>query len=276
MTLPARLPWYKMTVYPGMIGAMIDVDRKRLLGQFVRAHRERLPAPAAGRRRTPGVRREELADRAGISATWLTWIEQGRDVQASADALRRLAEALDLTAAERAYLFDLAGRRDPRGPDPAPAEAPPPSLAETVAALGVPAYGLDRLWNATTWNAAAERLFPTWLGQGRQRNLLRYVFLDPAAKALIPDWDERARRLLAEFRIDYGRGLGDPRLRDLAEALRAESPAFAPAWEDQAVLAREGGERRFDHPLDGALRFRQHTFVPADRPDHKLVVLTPA
>src|ERR1700734_1838418 len=96
--------------------------QRRLLGQFVRAHRERIPPDSpAGRRRTPGLRREELAARAGIGATWCAWIEQGREVNASPQALGRLAAALCLTRAERAYLFELAGRRDP--------EAPPPDLA---------------------------------------------------------------------------------------------------------------------------------------------------
>src|SRR5215469_6533703 len=93
---------------------MTNPDQKRLLGAFVRAHRERLaPEGAATRRRTPGLRREELASRAGISATWLTWIEQGRNVKASPRALDRLAKALLLSRAERSYLFELSGLRDP-------------------------------------------------------------------------------------------------------------------------------------------------------------------
>src|SRR3984885_4659125 len=105
---------------------MLDPDQRRLLGEFVRAHRERLaPEAPAGRRRTPGLRREELAAKAGMSATWCAWIEQGREVQASPHALARLARALDLSRAERAYLFELSGRRDPdiEASDPTP-EAP--------------------------------------------------------------------------------------------------------------------------------------------------------
>ncbi len=255
---------------------MDPLDQRRLLGEFVRAHRERLsPEPGAGRRRTPGLRREELAARAGISATWCAWIEQGRQVQASPQALSRLAQALDLSQAERAYLFDLAGRRDPDAA-PLPAADAPASLAAVVEALDLPAYGLDRLWNACCWNAAAARLFEGWLGEGRQRNLLRYVLLDPTARDLIPHWQERARRVLAEFRADYSRNLNDPRVRALVDGLRRDSELFATAWDDQAVMGREGGARAFDHPLDGPLRFEQHTFAPADRPDYKLVVLTPA
>src|SRR5277367_7017123 len=105
---------------------MLDSDQRRLLGEFVRAHRERVrPTPATGRRRTSGLRREELAARAGISVTWCTWIEQGRPVQASPEALGRIAHALTLTRAERAYLFELAGRLDPDGRAGSSVDAPP-------------------------------------------------------------------------------------------------------------------------------------------------------
>ena len=256
---------------------MTDAERQALLGAFVRAHRERTaPDPRPGRRRTPGLRREELAARAGISATWYAWIEQGRDVRVSPYALGRLAEALQLSRAERAYLFELAGRRDP---DAAQAQAipdAPASLVALVEALPHPAYGLDRAWDACCWNAAAARLFRGWLDGSRERNLLRYFFLDPSARALLPDWTERARRLLAEFRADFSRSLNDPRLGELIAGLCRDSPLFAEAWEAQDVLDREGGARTFRHPEDGDLCFLQHTLTPAERADYKLVVLQPA
>jgi len=252
-----------------------SAEQRRLLGAFLRTHRERLAPqaaglPAGGRRRTPGLRREEAAQLAGVSATWLTWLEQGREASASPEALARLAAALQLTRAERAYLFELAGRRDPAAPAVA-AEAPP-GLAEAVARFEGPAYGLDRCWNAVCWNPAAERLFDGWLG-GPERNLLRYLFRDPSARRLIVDWPDRARRVIAEFRADFSRSLADPQMRGLLEGLRGEDREFAAMWEEQAVLAREGGVRRFEHPRDGPLAFEQFTFQPADRPDCKLVLL---
>ncbi len=255
---------------------MTTDEQRRLLGEFIRAHRERMPPEgSSGRRRTPGLRREELAVRAGIGTTWCAWLEQGREVNASPEALARLAVALALTRAERAYLFELAGRRDPDAPVPDPAADAPASLLAMVEAVGHPAYGLDRMWNACCWNGPAAHLFAGWLGEGRQRNLLRYVFDDPSARALIPDWQDRALRILAEFRADYGRSLNDPRARALVDQLRRESPLFAEAWDAQAVAGREGGLRRFNHPQDGDLAFHQHTFTPTDRPDYKLVVLAP-
>lgn len=255
---------------------MTTDDHRKLLGAFVRAHRERLrPEAAVGRRRTPGLRREELAARAGISVTWCTWIEQGRHVKASPQALARLSRALMLSRAERAYLFELAGARDPDGPVPATAADAPPSIVAAVAAVKHPAYGLDRLWNACSWNGAAARLFRGWLTEGCQRNLLAFVFLDPAARDLIPNWKDRALRLLAEFRGDYGHSFTDPRARDLVEGLRQQSALFRQAWDAQIVLEREGGVRSFHHPKAGLVHFNQHTFNPSERPDFKLVILTP-
>jgi transcriptional regulator with XRE-family HTH domain len=255
---------------------VVQHDQRRQLGNFVRAHRERLrPGGLAGRRRTPGLRREELADRAGISATWCAWIEQGRDVRASPRALARLARALELTRAERAYLFELAGRRDPDAPIAGPLIEAPPSLRAVAQALPTPAYGLDPLWNACCWNDAASRLFRGWLDEAGEPNLLRFVFLRPAAQALIPDWEQRARRLLSEFRADYSRRFHDSRAHAMTDQLRRESPLFAEAWNEQLVADREGGWREFLDAAGTVLAFEQHTFSPAERPDYKLVVLSP-
>src|SRR5262249_20682563 len=155
---------------------------------------------AAGhRRRTPGLRREEVAQLCGLSTTWYTWIEQGRDVSVSPSALARLAGVLQLDRAERAYLFELAGKRDPDHRDSDDDKIFPAALA-CVNAIAAPAYILDRNWKACSWNPLAERLFGGWLDRAGDRNLLRFIFLEPAARALICGWAERARRVAAEFR----------------------------------------------------------------------------
>jgi hypothetical protein len=180
-----------------------------------------------------------------------------------------------LTPAERAYLFELAGRIDAKGPAETAADAPPALLA-LVGAIAHPAYGLDPLWNACCWNEAAARLFCGWLDGDHQRNLLSFVFLDEAARRLIPEWEDRARRLLAEFRADYGQSFRDGRIRHFVATLRQASPFFAEAWDEQGVQHRAGGLRRFNHPQQGPLCFTQHTFSPSERPDYKLVMLVPA
>jgi transcriptional regulator with XRE-family HTH domain len=256
-------------------------DQRRQLGAFLRARREGLdparagmPATTLGRRRTPGLRREEVAVLSGISTTWYTWLEQGREIALSPPALARLADALLLTAAERAYLFELTRRRDPapRGGADAISAAAPAELEAVLAATAAPAYLLDPLWCARAWNTAARRLFAPWFDSG-EACLLRFVFLDPAARGFIRDWEDRARRLLAEFRADTARHPDNPAVRTLVAALQRESPDFARFWQEQAVLAREGGTRKFMHPADGAVEYEQVTLVPAAHAGWKVVVL---
>jgi transcriptional regulator with XRE-family HTH domain len=252
-------------------------QRQQQLADFVRAQREKLePAasglPAGGRRRTPGLRREEVAQRCGLSVTWYTWLEQGREISLSPTALARLAVALRLERAQRAYLFELAGKRDPEDDVVAIDELPAPVRA-CIKAIKAPAYVLDRTWTARAWNIGAERLFIGWLTPSGDRNLLRFIFLEPTARSLISDYDERARRVVAEFRADLGTHLDDAAIRGLIESLRAESKLFARLWGEHSVLGREGGARTFNHPTQGNLRYEQVTFNVANRPDLKLVML---
>jgi len=145
-------------------------------------------------------------------------------------------------------------------------------------ALPWPAYGLDPAWNLCCANAGAQRLFAP-LFAGEDRNLLRFVFTSPQAPRLIPDWEERAVRLLAEFRADYGHNLADPRAKAVVDQLSAQSALFHSGWDRQTVAEREGGLRRFVCPGDdgqgGERVFRQHTLRAHERADFKLVALEP-
>jgi transcriptional regulator with XRE-family HTH domain len=254
-------------------------QRQQELADFVRAQREKLdPAasglPAGGRRRTPGLRREEVAQLCGLSVTWYTWLEQGREISLSPTALARLAAALRLDRAQRAYLFELANKRDPQEGAVAVDELPAPVEA-CIKAIKAPAYVLDRTWTARAWNIAAARLFVGWLTPSGDRNLLRFIFLEPTARSLISDYEERARRVVAEFRADLGTHLDDAAIRGLVDSLRAESKLFARLWGEHSVLGREGGARTFNHPTQGDLRYEQVTFNVASRPELKLVMLIP-
>ena len=255
-------------------------DMRRELGAFLRSHRERLRADdlglraAGNRRRTPGLRREEVADLCGMSPTWLAWIEQGRDVSASPAALARLSDVLRLNRAERAYLFELARKQDPQAEAGAP-EAAPAAVGQVLAATTVPAYGLDRLWCCCGANPAGARLFAPWL-DGRDPNLLGFVFRDPAARRFIADWDDRARRLVAEFRADTSRLGDDPEVTALVAGLRRDSAAFESFWQARDVQAREGGLRRFHHAVDGAVCYEQVTLRVAGHDRFKVVMLFPA
>jgi hypothetical protein len=144
--------------------------------------------------------------------------------------------------------------------------------------LDWPAYGLDPAWTVCCANAAARRLFVGLFEAEASQppNLLRYIFTHREARRLLPDWPERCERVLAEFRRDYGRVLGDPRVAAMVEWLRDNSEAFRTGWTQQAVLAREGGLRRFQHPEDGPLAFIQHTLAEVERGDFRLVALQPS
>jgi transcriptional regulator with XRE-family HTH domain len=269
---------------------MADIDKPDMektpisaLGEFLRAVRERLAPEDFGlakgsRRRAKGLRREEVASLCGISPTWYTWIEQGRTCAISVATLADLAAGLRLSAAERAYLFQLAGRADPALPAMKNAEAAP--YAALVEGIHSPAYMLDRYWNAIAWNPSAAMLFRDWLGlplaaYEPSPNLLRYVFLHPAARELIVDWEDRAWRLAAEYRADSAASRHDPAHQALVEALQAASPVFNQAWRSQKVLAREGGSRGFTPPGEGTRYFWQYTLRMAQQSEVKLVVLHP-
>jgi transcriptional regulator with XRE-family HTH domain len=251
--------------------------RRRALGQFLRSARARVqPAdhglPVGLRRRTPGLRREEVAQLCGISVTWYTWIEQGREVSVSPRVWQRLADVLGLARAERHYLFDLAECADPRGSRD-DSVALPEGLAGCVDSIRCPAYILDRCWNVLARNDALLRVFDGWPDRTPQPNLLKYIFLDPAARDLVVDWERRASRVVAEFRADAGAHADEPEIQDLLAELQGASPLFAHWWTRQTVVDREGGVREFRHPDAGLLRFRQFTFRLAIREDCKLVML---
>jgi transcriptional regulator with XRE-family HTH domain len=279
-----------MTVQPTRM--FITAPQSRLLGDFLRARREALRPldmglPQRDRRRTPGLRREEVAQLCNISPTWYTWIEQGRTAAISPATLVALAQGLHLTHAERAYLFEIAGRVDPAPPRPAMSAAE--DLAGLVRVIRAPAYVLDRYWNAIEWNAAAAALFRDWLvaRPARRRapqasaanprpNLLRYVFLEPKARSFLIDWDDRARRLVAEFRADTPRLRDDPHRSALVEELSRASREFAAAWRSQRVLSRDGGRRSFRTGRGAVQHFEQHILRVARRADLRMTVLVPA
>ncbi|MFD0384496.1 helix-turn-helix transcriptional regulator [Streptomyces stramineus] len=203
--------------------------------------------PARPRRRTPGLRREEVAQLSGVSVTWYTWLEQARDISVSRQVLESLARALMLDAAERRHLFALAGEPLPGRP---PADGPPPALQRLVDALDPhPAYCLDVHWNLVAWNRAEAALIgdPARL-EPRARNLLRLMFTDPRLRTLVADWPGQARRLLAQFRADARQRIGDPHLERLTGELRQESPEFAAWWESHDVADFHANRRTFHHP----------------------------
>jgi transcriptional regulator with XRE-family HTH domain len=258
-----------------------DERRRGELAHFLRSRRASLKPqdvglPNGGRRRTPGLRREEVAQLAGVGATWYTWLEQGRDVRASLDVLEALARALRLDQAERTHLI-LLGRGEEPPPCKAPAERASATLRRLIENLGPnPAYILGRRWDYLAWNDAATIVLGD-LGRvpRAQRNHAWLTFTDPARRERFSDWQRGARLLVAKFRADSARHLGDPEFESLIAALRSASPEFARAWDRHEVSQSGEGRKDVRHPSAGMLSFCHAVFHPAEAGEQRLVLYTP-
>lgn len=247
------------------------------LGAFLRSRRERITPdevglPRTGRRRTPGLRREELALLAGISATWYTYLEQGRDIRTSDQVLDALAAALRLDRHERGHLFRLAGHTpaaEPEGPEPLTAEvAAVPLLLQPH-----PAYIIDGNYDVLGFNQAAGELFPGLAAAAdRPANFARWVFLEPAARDVLVDWEPEARGLLARLRTLAGRHPGDVRYTRVIDELHAGSPEARAWWPRYDVQARQGGRKRLRCPGRGAVEFSYTAFHLAEHVEQTLVI----
>ena len=269
-----------------MIGAMNEsfaiVDaRREEFGAFLRSRRERLSPAKAGlpngfRRRTPGLRREEVALLAGVGTTWYTWLEQGRDVSASPEVLSALAEALQLEPAERRHLFTLSGRTPPDIRPTGPETVEEPIRRMLASLTGQAAYVMGRRWDILAWNRAATVLFGDYAGlQGDARNVMHMLFANSAHRRLLADWALLAPTSLAMFRADSARYAGDPDFERLVAVLTEASPEFREWWPRHEVLAPVTGHKRIAHPLGGPMAFEYNAFARADNPDMRLVVYTP-
>lgn len=250
--------------------------RRHELGAFLRSRRERLSCadvglPTTGRRRTPGLRREEVALLSGISTTWLTYLEQGRRVQASRQVLEALTATLQLSPAERAHVFDLASETPPAAAVPALA----PAVRAVVDALDPqPAYVTAGDFEVLAWNDAAVQLFPaflTVLGEERP-NVARWLFCSPDAREVFPEWGPVAQDVLARLRAAAGRHPDDPRYTSLVQELRDASPQARAWWTRYDVRASTAGRKRVRHPQRGVLDLAHAAFAVADHPDLTMVV----
>ena len=260
--------------------AILDA-RRREFGAFLRSRRARLTPSSAGlpngsRRRTPGLRREEVALLAGVGATWYTWLEQGRDVRPSTEVLGALAEALRLDPTERRHLFVLADRPYPELRTAGPEEVPEPLIRMLQAMAGQPVYVLGRRWDLLAWNDAAVDAFGDF-GRldGDARNLIHLMFADPAHRARIVDWDDLAPLSLAMFRTDSAGYPGDPDFARLIGLLLEQSPEFRAWWPRQDVLRRPSTVKRIRLLSGETLSFEYMSLDVTDRPGMRVVVCTP-
>ena len=246
------------------------------LGEFLRSRRERLQPEHLGlsdprRRRTPGLRREEVASLAGISPEWYVKLEQGRSVAPSTATIDALSRALRLNEVERAHLAMLAlGKRRPAYVR----ETVPDSLRRLVQSLPNPAYITGLRWDVLAWNEAAATLLIDFSGiEIEDRNILLYVLTDPTARVLLGgNWGDEARRMVALFRATHDLWAADPAFVDLVARLRAGCEEFDAWWAAHDVGAATSGTKTFYHSTQDPLHFDYATFQANDDPRLKLAV----
>jgi transcriptional regulator with XRE-family HTH domain len=254
--------------------------RARELADLLRSRRDRLQPgdvglPPGVRRRTRGLRREEVAQLAAISSTYYTVLEQGRDVRPSRQVLDALATALRLDGAERAHIHELVHGAPLAGP-PAVAESLPPTVVALVDRLDpCPTYVTGRRWDVLAANRAARALWTDWTARPPQdRNLVWWMFTDPGAREVMVDWQAEASALLGRFRGSEARHPGDPGFGELLERLHAASPEVRQWWPRHTVTPLGSGSKRLRHPLLGELELQHVVLQLADDPEQRLVTFT--
>src|SRR5271156_4128696 len=255
--------------------------RENRLAGYLKDRRTKLDPAAFGfaaeRRRTPGLRREEVAQRANISPTWYTWLEQGRGGAPSAEVLNRISRALMLTELEREHLFLLGLGRPPearyRNND-----GVTPRLQRVLDALDPsPALIRNARYDVVAWNRAATAMLMDYGSlPPAQRNILRYIFLDPRARAAQYDWESVARFALGAFRVDAARAGAAAEAEPLVGELCRLSPEFAAMWRDNDVRSHGEGVKHIRHPVLGPIAFEYSAFAVDGRPDLSMVVYNPA
>lgn len=263
---------------------MNDEERRKALGDFLKTRRARLSPGSVGllkkgaSRRTPGLRREEVAQLAGISVTWYTWLEQGRDIKVSEQVLESVAVTLELSPHERDYVFRLARKQAPASPPPV-GQPVGPALQGVLDDLETsPAWVIvERGWDIQSWNLAAREVFGDFGAvPSKERNILRFVFTDGALRRRLVDWEAFARSILATFRASCGEYVGEPWFLRLVEDLKRGSPEFRRWWPRHDV--REAPLERvvLDHPDVGPLELDNVSFQVKSEPELRVCVYAAA
>jgi transcriptional regulator with XRE-family HTH domain len=259
---------------------MSSTAQRAQLSEFLKNARARLsPAsvglPQPGRRRTPGLRREDVAALAGLSATWYTWLEQGRDVRASDRVLESLSRTLRLSVEERDYLFSLAQHR------PAPLVAAKiddisPAVKRTLDALNVPAVIMTPRWDVVFWNRMTTIALRDYANfPPGERNLIKILLTRPESRAHAGDFEEMARRVLAKLRVDYSQAGGDPAFDALIEELNETSPIFRALWRSPEIMGHSEGVHLENHPVVGPMTFEHTSYLVEGAPTLRVVIFAP-
>ncbi|MFJ2738524.1 helix-turn-helix transcriptional regulator [Streptomyces sp. NPDC087440] len=251
--------------------------RRSEIREFLRSRRARLSPedlgmPGGGGRRTPGLRREEVAVLAGVGVSWYTWLEQGREINVSEDVLDAVARVLRLDIAEREHLYLLSGLNPPRA-RPADREVSPGLRRVIDGWLPRPAYIIDRHWNLLAVNRAARLVFGY---DEDDHSCLVSFFTRARFRTAVCHWEDAAREIVGQFRADAARYPDDPEFGRLASDMCAASPAFAEIWAEHPVGSAPQGTKALHHPELGELVFEYATLPLPELPGHRLLLYTPA
>lgn len=254
------------------------IDHQR--AEFLRRCRARiqpseLGLPESRRKRTHGLRREDVAALSGVSVSWYTWLEQGREMRVSDEVLERLCQTLRLSEDERIYLFSLVQHRMPRVQGDALPEAPA-EIVRMINSLNTPAIAMNLRWDVLAWNRMNSAIFRDY-GEfaPAERNLLHILFTRPVRHMTLPQHENMARRLVARLRFDYSKCADDPKFEALIRHLTTVSPLFNRLWRLPDFTLRSYGLHRFTHPKYGELAFEHTSCVPDGHPNIRVVICTP-
>jgi transcriptional regulator with XRE-family HTH domain len=270
------------TDIPDSGGSGTSEQRRRELADFLRTRREKLKPEQVGiaqgsRRRTPGLRREEVAELAGVGTTWYTWLEQARDIQPSSEVLRRLGHALQLNPAELRHMFSLAGKAAPQD-----LESTTELVSETMQrfmdeAINAPALLVGSRWDILTLNKKGYEAFPHLEElPADRRNWLYYVFVRPATRdRLQASWELHARRVLAEFRASLSESLDNPWVTEIVDILKAESEEFAKWWREHDVRDNSPVMVEVLDKDRGPITYERVVLRPWDNMRYKIIVFNP-
>jgi transcriptional regulator with XRE-family HTH domain len=251
------------------------------LADFLKSRRARLSPgeaglPNQGRRRTPGLRREDVAALAGVSVTWYTWLEQGRDVRPSDRVLEGLSRTLRLTPEERDYLFSLAQDR------PAPIKsASDDSVSEavrrTLDALNLPALVMTLRWDVIYWNRMMARAIRDYQALPEsERNLMKILMMSPARRIDTDDYRAMARRVISKLKVDYGQAGSDPAFDALIDEMNAICPTFREFWPLPEITGHSEGVHVERHPALGAITFAHCSYIVEGAPAQRVLIYAPA
>ena len=258
--------------------ALLPLAQQR--SEFLRNCRARIQPsdiglPEPQRKRTRGLRREDVAALSGVSLAWYTWLEQGREIRVSDDVLERICNTFRLNEDERTYLFTLVQNRPPR---PATEDTPDiePALVRLIDNLDVPAVLCNLRWDVLHWNRLQGAMYRDYSQLAPSRRNLIEVLFDPAVTDKADaTFEQMAQRVLAKLRVDYSRCGNDPKFESLIRRMEADSPLFRRIWRTPEINVRSYGLHRFTHAEYGSLAFEHTSYIPEGHPTQRLVMCLP-